>query len=89
MRWNLLAFGAGLLVALVVVIVFGGMVISSLNLDEQVEMVVVAVFTLIGTVAGGFVGYAMGVMQALTAPPEDKPEAHIPVSAALKLAGKE
>ena len=63
MRWNLLAFGGGLLFMLAMVLFF-------LDGKELAE----PAWLLIGTAVGGFIGYAMAVVQALTAPGDPAPQ---------------
>lgn len=88
MRWNLLIFGAGLLIIFSIVVAFAIMLLNDPALIEgNEEMVVVGIFGLLTSTAGFVGGYATGVMQALTAPSDPAPT--ITEKAALKFAGKD
>lgn len=77
MRWNLLAIGGGLLV-------LTGMVLWFLSrMDSMSE----PAWLLVGTVVGGVLGYAMAVVQALTAPSDPAPT--ITEDTALRFANKQ
>ena len=62
-RWNLVVFGTGLLI-------LTGMVLGFVHSQDEVGE---PAWLLIGTVVGGYIAYAMAVVQALTAPSDPAP----------------
>ena len=73
-RWNLVIFGAVLMVMLGVVVYFALRIITPGVVVGNEELVIGAVFAMVTTSIGFVGGYATGVQQALTAPSSPAPE---------------
>ena len=73
MRWNLVAFGAGIMLAMFVVVGFAVWMLRPEIIKTNEEMLIVGVFGLLTSVVAGFVGYCTGVQQSLTGPPSPAP----------------
>ena len=86
-RWNLIAFGVLLAGVLGAVLWFASSLLTPNVVKGNEELVIGAVVSLVSSALGGIVGYAIGVQQALTAPPGGKDK--MTEETALKLAGKE